>query len=73
MFTAVAGYSQQGFNSVSSPDGVNVIAVGDNGLLFRSSNGGNTWASYSHTGNDFNSVCSYGDDVWIASKRRKCI
>lgn len=31
-----------GFNSIYTPDGVNIIAVGDQGLIFRSSNAGNT-------------------------------
>jgi len=57
----------QGFNSIHTPDGVNVIAVGDGGKFFRSSNSGNTWASYTMPGANFKSVFSVNDDVWIAA------
>ena len=56
-----------GFNSIYTPDGVNIIAVGDQGLMFRSSNAGNTWASYTHTTDNFKSVYSLGNDVWIGA------
>lgn len=56
-----------GFNSIYTPDGVNIIAVGDQGLIFRSSNSGNTWASYTHTTDNFRSVYSLGNDVWIGA------
>ena len=56
-----------GFNSIYTPDGVNIIAVGDQGLIFRSSNAGNTWASYTHTTDNFRSVYSLGNDVWIGA------
>jgi photosystem II stability/assembly factor-like uncharacterized protein len=47
-----------GFNSIHTPDGVYVIAVGDNGLIFRSSNGGSTWASYTFNSENLRSVYS---------------
>ncbi len=59
--------SAAGFNSIFTPDGVNIIAVGDQGLLFRSSNSGNTWASYTITTDNFKSVYSMGNDVWIGA------
>ncbi len=57
-----------GFNSIHTPDGVYVIAVGDNGLIFRSSNGGNTWASYSYNSEDLRSVYSVDNDVWFTGE-----
>jgi len=59
--------SAVGFNSIYTPDGVNIIAVGDQGLIFRSSNAGGSWASYIHTTDNFKSVYSFGNDVWIGA------
>lgn len=56
-----------GFKSVFTPDGVYVIAVGDEGKIYRSVNGGNSWAGYTYLTANMNSVCAYGNDVWIAS------
>jgi photosystem II stability/assembly factor-like uncharacterized protein len=61
----------QGFNSIHTPDGVNVIAVGDLGKVYRSSNSGSTWSSYTITADNLNSVYSSGNDVWIASNTGK--
>ena len=61
----------QGFNSVSTPDGVNVIAAGNAGKIYRSTNGGNTWASYNQGAVDFKSVTSYDNNVWIAGSDGK--
>jgi len=61
----------QGFNSISTPDGVNVIAAGDAGKIFRSSNAGNTWASYTVPSVNFKSVFSLNNDVWIAGDNGK--
>jgi photosystem II stability/assembly factor-like uncharacterized protein len=55
----------QGFNSVTSPDGIYAIAVGDDGLMYRTSNGGNSWAGYIVSGVDFKDVTSFGDNVWF--------
>jgi len=56
-----------GFNSIYTPDGVNVIAVGDAGKVFRSTNAGNIWASYTINSEDLKSVYSIGNDVWIGA------
>jgi photosystem II stability/assembly factor-like uncharacterized protein len=61
----------QGFNSIHTPDGTNIIAVGNNGLYFRSSNGGNAWGSYLNGTENMRSVYSIGDDVWIAASDGK--
>lgn len=55
----------EGFNSIHTPDGVYVIAVGDNGLIFRSSNSGTTWASYNYNSENLRSVYSVDNDVWF--------
>ncbi len=54
-----------GFNSVNTSDGSYVIAVGDAGRIFRSVNGGNTWANYTEPGVNFKSVYTLGNDVWL--------
>ena len=56
----------QGFNSIHTPDGVNIIAVGDAGKIYRSVNGGNTWSSYTNLTVNYKSVYSMNDNVWIA-------
>lgn len=72
IFVFSAGSIQaQGFNSVTSPDGIYVIAVGDNGLLFRSSNGGNSFAQLTSGSDDFKNVCSVGDNVWFCGEGGK--
>ncbi len=55
----------QGLNSITTPDGVNVIAVGNQGKIFRSTNSGATWASYTNTSDNLNTVTSFLNDVWI--------
>jgi photosystem II stability/assembly factor-like uncharacterized protein len=61
----------QGFNSVYTPDGIYVTAVGDNGLVFRSSTSGNVWAQYTYGSDNFKSVYAINDDVWIAANNGK--
>jgi len=56
----------QGFNSIHTPDGINVFAVGDLGKIYRSSNSGSGWFIYNITSNNLKSVCSNGNDVWFA-------
>ncbi len=56
-----------GFNSIFSPDGANVIAVGDQGSIFRSSNTGNAWARYTYTTDNFKTVFAFENDVWIGA------
>jgi photosystem II stability/assembly factor-like uncharacterized protein len=54
-----------GFNSVNTSDGSYIIAVGDAGKIFRSVNGGNTWANYTEPSANFKSVFTLGNDVWL--------
>lgn len=61
----------QGLNSISTVDGVNIIAVGNNGLIFRSQNGGNSWSSYTIASVNFKHVFSVNNNVWIAGDNGK--
>lgn len=59
--------SAQGFNSVSTTDGTNIIAVGNSGKIYRSANGGTTWVGFINGAVNQSCVTSYGTDVWIAA------
>ncbi|MDQ3021173.1 MAG: YCF48-related protein [Bacteroidota bacterium] len=61
----------QGFNSIDTPDGVNVVAVGDNGLIFRSTNTGSTWSSFTIPSVNFKDAVSFNNNVWIAGDNGK--
>lgn len=60
----VAGYSQ-GFNSVHSPNGYEVWAVGTGGNVFRSYDGGVTWGSYPQEPVALRGVYTLGTRVWV--------
>src|SRR6188508_3183846 len=57
----------QGFNSISSPDGVNMVAVGNAGKMYRSGNSGSTWVNFPNGALNQNYLTSLGNDVWIAA------
>ncbi len=60
-------YSQgTGFNSVYSKDGIGVIAVGNNGNVFRSYDGGLTYGSYPVGVVNLNSIVTFGSTIIIA-------
>jgi photosystem II stability/assembly factor-like uncharacterized protein len=61
-----ANVFSQGFNSIHTPDGINVIAVGNLGKIYRSTNSGATWSSYTNSTENMKSVFSLGNDVWIS-------
>lgn len=63
----------QGLNSITTLDGVNVIAVGDNGNILRSSNGGTTWSKNIVAGYNFKCVASYDSTVFVACDNGKVI
>ncbi len=63
---AMQGISAQGFNSITTPDGTNIVAVGSAGKLYRSANGGASWISISNGIANQNCVTSLGNDVWIS-------
>ncbi|MDQ3019318.1 MAG: hypothetical protein M3R36_01925 [Bacteroidota bacterium] len=60
--------NSQGFNSITTPDGNNIIAVGNSGKIYRSANGGVLYAEYIIGGLNLYSVTSFGNDVWIAGQ-----
>ncbi|MBK8553836.1 MAG: hypothetical protein IPL53_23405 [Ignavibacteria bacterium] len=67
LFSASDMVSAQGFNSITTPDGTNIIAAGNAGKLYRSANGGIGYSSYTISGTpNIYSVTSFGNDVWMA-------
>ncbi|MBK7447345.1 MAG: T9SS type A sorting domain-containing protein [Ignavibacteria bacterium] len=66
LFFFIAGsVFSQGFNSIHTPDGVYIIAAGNAGKIYRSTNAGTTWSSYTVSSDNLRSVFSLGNDVWI--------
>jgi photosystem II stability/assembly factor-like uncharacterized protein len=61
----------QGLNSIATTDGVTVVAVGDNGNILRSSNGGTTWSKNIVAGYNFKSVAAYDSTVWATTGNGK--
>lgn len=61
----------QGFNSVHSSDGINIIAAGDQGKIYRSANSGNSWKIYTLNSSNLKYVYSLSNDVWIAGDNGK--
>ncbi len=73
-FSYLNNLSAQGFNSITSPDGTNIIAVGNSGKYYRSGNGGVSYSSYTLAGiPNLNSAASSGNDVWIAGQNGNVI
>jgi photosystem II stability/assembly factor-like uncharacterized protein len=60
-----------GFNSIHTADGNYVIAAGNDGRIFRSVNGGNTWAAYTEPSVTFKSVFVFGNSVWLSTSNGK--
>jgi len=58
----------QGFFSVHSPNGVDVWAVGKQGAIWRSYNGGVTWSATQQGAQDLRGVASVGTNVWIVGE-----
>jgi photosystem II stability/assembly factor-like uncharacterized protein len=56
-----------GFNSVFSKDGINVIAVGNAGNVFRSGNGGGNYGSNPLGSADLKCVFAINQKVWIGT------
>lgn len=55
-----------GFNSVTSPDGIHVIAAGNSGKIYRSVDGGLSYSQYSAGAENLNCVTSFQNEVWIS-------
>ncbi len=56
----------QGFNAITTKDGVDIWAVGDAGEVYRSLNGGAVWGTYPMGAADHNGVAAKGSRVWVA-------
>jgi len=61
-----------GFQSVHSPNGFDVWAVGNNGLVFRSFDAGVTWSTYTFGTETLRSVYTAGSQVWIVGDSGAC-
>jgi photosystem II stability/assembly factor-like uncharacterized protein len=61
-----------GFTSVHSPNGQDVWAVGVNGNVFHSVDGGATWASLPQGTITFRSVFSLGSTIWMVGDQGVC-
>ena len=62
----------QGFNSITTSDGINIVAVGNSGKMYRSGNGGVSYTSTTVSGSpNLYSITSLGSDVWIAGAAGK--
>lgn len=61
----------QGFYDVHSADGNTVWAVGNGGRVFRSVNGGATWAQFFPSSNTLRAVQAIGTAVWVAGDSGK--
>ncbi len=55
----------QGFNAITTKDGVDIWAVGDAGDVYRSLNGGGVWGTYPMGSADHNGVAARGSRVWV--------
>jgi photosystem II stability/assembly factor-like uncharacterized protein len=66
-FLLTANLFSQGFTSVFSKNGTDVIAVGGD-LIYRSVDGGATWNSTQVAGNSFYSVWVYNSKIWITNQ-----
>ena len=68
----VPGLFSQGLNSVASSDINNVLAVGNNGKIFRTTTGGNGWSSYSINPTvNYKSVSQAGNYYFISGDNGK--
>lgn len=61
----------QGLNAIVAPDESNIVAVGDNGKILRSSNGGTTWSRTTNGSVNYKSAASVGNDVWVGGSDGK--
>ncbi len=68
---AISSAFADGFNSVHTADGNFVIAAGNDGRIFRTVNGGNTWAAYTEPSTVFKSVYVFGNNVWLTTAAGK--
>jgi photosystem II stability/assembly factor-like uncharacterized protein len=69
LFAAASNITySQGFNAVYSPDGAYVFAAGNGGKVFRSTDGGTTYSSYTINNTiNYNSCFAFDSTVWLAA------
>lgn len=60
-------FFSQGFNSIHTKDGIHIIAVGKNGSIFMSYDGGATFGAYSAGSVDHNGVFAISNKIFICS------
>jgi photosystem II stability/assembly factor-like uncharacterized protein len=61
-----------GLYSVHSANGTEVWAVGNNGLVFRSTNGGASWGTLTRGSATLRSVHTRGSNIWIVGDNGTC-
>ena len=61
----------QGLNSILALDANNVLTVGSQGKILRSSNAGITWTRYIIGSVDYKCISTIGSDVWIGASDGK--
>lgn len=64
--------SADGFNSVHTSNGLDIWAVGLNGNVFRSVDGGATWSSLTQGTATLRSVYALASSVWMVADDGKC-
>lgn len=62
----------RGFNGVTSPDGVNVWAVGTDGAVFHSADSGAAWNATTLGTLTLRAIWSRGNDMWIVGDSGAC-
>ena len=74
LFLYTNNINAQGFNSITTPDGTNIVAVGNSGKIYRSASGGVTYTSSTVSGApNLSSVTSFGNDVWLTGQNGNVI
>lgn len=69
MLLTIDSLKGQGLYSISTSDGINIIACGDSGYIKISANTGNEWHLKKISADRLNSVCSFNNNFWIAGER----
>lgn len=65
-FLFYSGLFSQALHDITSPSPANVFAVGTNGLILKSKNGGSSYSSILSGTSNLNSVYAVGSNVWAA-------
>jgi len=68
IFLISANAFAQGFNGITTPDGSNLIAVGNSGKIYRSVNGGILWSNTTFGATNYYGITSFANDVWFCGQ-----